>query len=278
MYLAPSSRRPLPAIGPIGEHRGPWMAEIEKGGVIKGVSEFRSNDNQLSTPARGGATSSRAMRRRQPITGAPWESLAVQSFGARLMDPELAGGPNAPSAMVLENPRGVIMQAVGQIEDHKAAGHVVGEIMKEQRGTAAPPNPATPLRRPSSRGGTPGASTSLVRAGGSMQAPVCRDRVSFGAVYEHRDSTGKPRLIASTGVVPERQWQLDWKDNKAVRDLAHHPDSAPGSNSHLVWVGVGSGPVGEDEMQRVRQAVVDARSERLQIDKLKSEKPYSHHF
>jgi len=281
MYQAPSSRRPLPAIGPIGEHRGPWMAEIEKGGVVKGVVEI--SNKRDSNVQQGGASSSRALRRRQPVAGAPWESLSVQTFGRTLMDPELAGAPNAPSAMVLENPRGVMLQAVGQVEDHKVAGQMVSTIMKEQRGSAAPPGlalmPPTPMRLNSnSRGATPGSgSTSLIRAGGTVQVPTRRDRVSFGAVYEHRDSSGKPRLIGSTGVVPERQWQLDWKDSKAVRDLAQHADSAPGANSHLVWVGVGAGPVGEDEMQRVRQAVVEARSDRLRIEKLGSVKPYSSH-
>lgn len=264
MYSVSSSRRPLPAIGPTGEQRGPWMAEIEKGGVVKGVTEFRSS----SQPS-----SSRAVRRRKPVAGAPWESLAVQTFGRKVMDPE--AGPNAPIAMTLQHPQGTVLQAVGHADDHKVAGQAVSAILKGKPSSAVDPTP--PRRQSESRGGASAASSSLVCAGGSTQV-ARRDRVAFGAVYEHRDSSGKARLIGSTGVVPERQWQLDWQDNRAVRDLALHPDSAPGSNAHLVWVGVGSGPVGEDEMQRVRQAVVEARSERLQIAKLGSEKPYSHHF
>merc|ERR1719345_575887 len=133
-YLAPASRRPLPAIGPIGEHRGPWMAEIGKGGVIKEVVEFRGgSSSSAQQPPAPGAQDSRAVRKRQPVAGAPWESLAVQTFGRKLMDPELAGTANAPAAMILENPRGVILQAVGHQDDHKVAAQMVSTITKEQK-------------------------------------------------------------------------------------------------------------------------------------------------
>ncbi|CAJ1375365.1 unnamed protein product [Effrenium voratum] len=91
----------------------------------------------------------------------------------------------------------------------------------------------------------------------------------FGAVYEHRDSAGKPRLIGSTDTMPEKQFALDSKSH-AVRSLR---DVRP----EVVWAGVGLGEVGAKEMAEVRQAVLAARSERLQIEKLGSVKPYSRH-
>lgn len=136
--------------------------------------------------------------------------------------------------------------------------------------------PGTGRAPAASRPGT-GASA-FARAEGAVAQGARPGHVSFGAVYEHRDQTGKPRLVASTDVLPERQFQLDWQESAAVRDLCKTHSGAPGSSGRLVWVGIGSGPVGQEEMAQVRQAVVEARAERLRIDKLGSAKPYSRHF
>merc|ERR1712048_471964 len=122
-----------------------------------------------------------------------------------------------------------------------------------------------------------GAESSLVSVNRGQQALMQRNKVSFGAVYEHRDAAGKAKLVGSTSVLPEHQFHLDWQENHAVKELSRNGGN-PGSSGHLVWVGVGSGPVGEQEMGRVRQAVVDSRAQRLQLEKLSSEKPYSRHF
>lgn len=265
-YRAPVSRRPLPGMGALGDRPGPWMAEITK----EDIKAMTSPADAQRAGSHGGG--GRALQRRQPVTHAPWESPTVQNFGARLFDSEARTASDAPSAMVLEGPRGALLQAVGEAVDHKVAGHVVAEIHKERStSSGAPP---TPSRGPRSKNLEN--STTLVRAGNGVQAPLQSERVAFGAVYEHRDWTGKPRLIGSTAVVPERQFQLDYQENPAVRDLCKQ--GTPGSSAKLVWVGVGSGVVGEDEMGRIRKAVVDARADRLNLEKLGSEKPYSRHF
>lgn len=165
--------------------------------------------------------------------------------------------------MVLQGADGVVLQAVGDVEDHKVAGRVVADIQREHIGEK-------PME--AARG------TQLVRAG-TAKAPLLQQRVAFGAVYEHRDFAGRPRLVASTNVLPERQFQLDCQQHPAVRDLvsARGGSAAPGASGQLVWVGVGAGQVGEAEMTRVREAVVDARAERFRLEKLSGVKPYSRH-
>lgn len=192
--------------------------------------------------------------RRRPLEAAPWESIAVQRLAGKLRDTRAMEAGGAPSAMILQGQNGgTILQAIGENEDHKVAGKAVLDLRQRQ-----------------ATGGGPAGST-------PSTAVEQRSRVAFGAVYEHRDAAGKPRLVGSTNVLPERQFQLDWQENNSIKQLTTRGDG-PGSSGHLVWVGIGSGPLGEQEMTTVRQAVVDARSERLKIEKLGSEKPYSRHF
>lgn len=55
----------------------------------------------------------------RPPGAAPWESDAVRNLGAQLQDPA-----SSLSAMVLEGPRGTLLQAVGAKEDNAVATHV----------------------------------------------------------------------------------------------------------------------------------------------------------
>ena len=98
--------------------------------------------------------------------------------------------------------------------------------------------------------------------------------MAFGAVYEHKDCFGKPRLIGCTGETPEQQFMLDYQQCKQVRALGR----ASELQSELVWAGMGTGFLGEQEMGEVRRAVMEKRSKRLQIEKLQSIKPYSRHL
>jgi len=100
-----------------------------------------------------------------------------------------------------------------------------------------------------------------------------RHKISFGAVYEHKDCFGKARLLGCTGETPEHQFMLDYINSKQVKALGR----ASELQSELVWAGMGSGFLGEAEMGQVRRAVMEKRSKRLQIDKLGSIKPYSRH-
>lgn len=306
MYLAPLSRRALPALGPIGENRGPWMAEVKPGSLGNGqalpadaktalanhaerlraqamaASGQQPRGSLPAAPSTAGsarsvaasdvsdvlisrAAASRLERRgRRQIAAAPWESMAVQELASRLNPGQVVDGAPAASAMMLQGRSGTVLQAIGDPEDHKVAGKLVAGLANQLKDR----NPGS--SRPS---------TALVDGGASASEALQaqRGRVAFGAVYEHRDAMGKPRLIGSTNVLPERQFQLDWQDNAAVKSMASR-EGAPGSSGRVVWVGIGAGPVGEKEMTRVREAIVDARADRLKVDKLASEKPYSRHF
>ena len=67
---------------------------------------------------------------------------------------------------------------------------------------------------------------------------------------------------------------LDYQQCKQVRALGR----ASELQSELVWAGMGTGFLGEQEMGEVRRAVMEKRSKRLQIEKLQSIKPYSRHL
>lgn len=241
------------------------MAEIPAGGLDR-LSTARSDCSSQHQSIVAPRANSYAMRRRQPVNSLPWESPAVQQFALSLQD---STGSSRPAAMILEGRHGTVLQAVGEVEDHKVAGKIVADI---QRDANALQNSSASSSRPGTQQGT-----QLKRVEHGLPAPITRPKISFGAVYEHHDFAGKPRLVSSTAAMPERQFQLDWQNNATVRELCQQHGDAPGSSGKLVWVGVGSGPVGEQEMGRVRQAVVDARAERLQLQKLSSEKPYSRH-
>eukprot|EP00929_Paragymnodinium_shiwhaense_P003844 TRINITY_DN104521_c0_g1_i1.p1 TRINITY_DN104521_c0_g1~~TRINITY_DN104521_c0_g1_i1.p1 ORF type:complete len:282 (-),score=61.45 TRINITY_DN104521_c0_g1_i1:13-858(-) len=276
--------------------RGPWMAQVNPGDLSKaGIggtlkasalqalrdqaersradamargppqtplgrpATGRSDVSSVGPPPRGLAA------RRKPLTAAPWESMAVQQFAGRLACSTALEAGTAPVAMRLQSANGsTLLAAMGDGDDHRVAGEVVVGL-QDSRGGGPP-----------SRAGS-AAQSGLVRVPRGQQAPLQKQQVSFGAVYEHRDMAGKPCLVGSTGVLPERQFQLDYQSSSKVQELARH--GGPGSSGHLVWVGIGCGGlVGESEMEQVREAIVDARSKRLQLDKLSSEKPYSRHF
>mmetsp|Transcript_60371 Transcript_60371/g.135965 ORF Transcript_60371/g.135965 Transcript_60371/m.135965 type:complete len:230 (+) Transcript_60371:58-747(+) len=212
-----------------------------------------------STPSTPMAGPPRAMRRRHHLAQQPWESMAVQSLANKLSSPPGQSSEDPVTALVLKSPQGTLLRAVGAKADHEVAGRILADIEQGGSSGSAPQHDSR--------------TKSLAKVGGGL---LSRQQVAFGAVYEHRDSCGKPRLVGSTNVLPERQFQIDWQEHSQVRSLAS--DSPGGGSGHLVWAGIGSGVVGEQEMGRVREAIVHARSERLQLQKLSSEKPYSRHF
>ena len=96
--------------------------------------------------------------------------------------------------------------------------------------------------------------------------------MAFGAVYEYKDSRGKPQFVGATGTVPEAQWKDDYGRNQAVRSLA-----GSGGSASVVWAGVGCGPCGPNEIAAARDAVCRDRAQRQQINELSGAKPYSRH-
>jgi len=164
------------------------------------------------------------------------------------------------STMVMQGPKGVVLQAIGSKQDHKVAGRLVTKIEKmamKNKGPVKEQPPTPPRDRPSASG-----STSLAKR--DPEKGPSTTEWSFGAVYEHRDAFGKPKLIGSTDKLPERQFMLDNKQG-VPSDM----------KQAVVWAGVSKMPA--DSMTEIRRGVADARSKRLEIDKLGSIKPYSHH-
>ncbi|CAE7701461.1 unnamed protein product [Symbiodinium sp. CCMP2456] len=155
-------------------------------------------------------------------------------------------------AMMLQGPAGRALLAIGTQDDHDVASRAAANIQ----------------RRTEQRPGAKGVQVDHP----SKALETSKTTLHFGAVYEHRDFSGKPRLIGSTDKVPEQQFELDWTTSDAVKSL-----SKDGMRSELVWAAVGSGLIGAGEMAEVRQSVMDARSDRLKVEKLRGVKPYSRH-
>mmetsp|Transcript_33976 Transcript_33976/g.79120 ORF Transcript_33976/g.79120 Transcript_33976/m.79120 type:complete len:214 (+) Transcript_33976:33-674(+) len=154
-------------------------------------------------------------------------------------------------AMMLQGPAGRALLAIGAQDDHDVASRAAANIQRRTE------------QRPGAKG---------VHADRPSKAlETSKTTLHFGAVYEHRDFSGKPRLIGSTDKVPEQQFELDWSSD-AVKSLRKD-----GMRSELVWAAVGSGVIGAAEMAEVRQSVMDARSDRLKVEKLRGIKPYSRH-
>lgn len=193
----------------------------------------------------------------------PWRSPAVAALALKLGNKE--SGCRAVEPMMLQGPRGTALRAIGEKEDHNVASHTVAQIERRRLRAA----------NASLQGGTSPSQALLkhLRAEGGGEligraqsgAPP-----TFGAVYEYQDSCGTAKIIASTGVLPERQFLLDKRQHSVLRAA---PDPS------LVWVGVsgGAGGLGEAQMAEVRQAVASARADRLQARKLADIKPYSRH-
>lgn len=219
----------------------------------------------------------------------PWKSPAVASFASRL------GTDQSLQALVLSGPRGTALRAVGEAEDHKIASRVVTklELRRTQlpddagRGLAANHGPrADPVEsRLMSRG-----RRAAVRRGTDValanEALARQPEQAFGAVYEYRDSCGTPHVVASTWVMPERQFALD---RRQYEDVLGNRSGERGAASGrlrfpddptLVWAGMsGQGRGGLDamEMAEVRRTVASERAERLHLHKLGDIKPYSRH-
>ena len=98
---------------------------------------------------------------------------------------------------------------------------------------------------------------------------------AFGAVYEHRDCFGKPKFVGSTtDRAPEEAFVADARQHQAVRNMLVHQ----GGQSNVVWAGAGDGRVlGPQEMQTITQGIVARRAKKLEVEKLRSIKPYSRH-
>ncbi len=185
------------------------------------------------------------------LARAPWESTAVRRFA------ESMGRSAQTEPCVVEGPEGTILAAVGDGRDHRIAGDVLSRLQAERRvGRGMEPRDCV-------------ASSALVAKG---RQPGPDGMSSFGVVYEHRDSTGKPHFVGETDLVCEHKWRLDTLEHDSVRGLLQQRGS-----TSVVWCGAGSGPVDAEANSAMRRAIVADRAERQRAAKLTGIKPYSRH-
>lgn len=234
----------------------------------------------------------------------PWQSPAVHELSQQV------GHAADATPMVLEGPTGTVMAAIGSARDHEVAGHALTQSMQQglaekleraqqrlapqvtmggpqqelgacsDRRLAVGANSVSPLSH-SSHGSSTHTSHSgaLAAAGTGRLAPAnCRGRVmpAFGAVYEYRNRAGKPVYVSNTDELPEAAYARDYQSHEGVRGLFRGPESAHG-RAKVVWVGVGGGPCGDEEMAAARSAVARERAQRQRISELGGAKPYSRH-
>lgn len=175
-------------------------------------------------------------------------------------------------ALILQGPRGTALRAAGEVVDHQVASKAVADIETRRQkldhgGVSGPTVDMAELKTFKRRNAVP-RSEDLVLAKPSEHL---RQEMSFGAVYEYRDSCGTAKVVGSTAAVPEKQFALDQR---------HYEHNLPKQNDpKIVWVGIsgGRGSLTATEMAEVRRTVASARAERLHAKKLSDIKPYSRH-
>lgn len=225
---------------------------------------------------------------------APWQSPAVRELA------QAVGKSSEATPMIVEGRTGITLACVGEQRDHDVAQRAVSSSLnrglheKLQRAEhekrqlqhrvatgAGPPPPANRVatfdggQRDGS--GRLVGSNAIVPSTGGPLAPTAGGReAAFGAVYEYRDSVGKPHYVSGTSMVPEVAFADDYRSHAGVRGLFEGPEASHG-RAKVVWVGVGGGPVGHAEMASARDAVAQKRSARQRITELSGAKPYSRH-
>ena len=224
----------------------------------------------------------------------PWQAPSVARLANQLA--RRGGAESGVLPMMVEGPMGTVLAAVGDERAHSIAGDVLSRCAEEQqqkggggggdRGWRTSRNPSAVERssRQSSRsrsgqltvrgsgGGSVGGRVPQTArdAGGSGARTLVRREPAFGAVYEHRDSFGKPVVVGETDTVPELAFERDLARHKQLRDLATYK----GGSAAVVWAGCGQN---RDSIAAVRSAVAKDRAERNRCDKLAGPKPYSAH-
>ena len=168
------------------------------------------------------------------VASEPWRSPAVAEFAAGLQEGNL-------EALILQGPRGTALRAAGEVADHQVASKAVAEIENRRLregpgGSATPglPGPAVDLAEVKTfrRNAVPRSEDLIV-----ARPSVRQKQMSFGAVYEYRDSCGTAKVVASTATVPEKQFALDQR---------HYEHTLPKQNDpKIVWVGISGGRQGK---------------------------------
>ena len=178
-----------------------------------------------------GRSDSGAISARHELVGSElWRSPAVAEFAVGLQQGNL-------EALILQGPRGTALRAAGEVVDHQVASKAVADIETRRQkldhgGVSGPAVDLAELKTFKRRNAVP-RSEDLVLAKPSEHL---RQEMSFGAVYEYRDSCGTAKVVGSTAAVPEKQFALDQR---------HYEHNLPKQNDpKIVWVGVSGGRQG----------------------------------
>ena len=267
----------------------------------RGVRRLAADDGQATGGGTARATNSIASSVAcRALIKRPWQAPSVARLANQLA--RVGGGEGSVLPMMVEGPTGTVLAAVGDERAHSIAGDVLSRCAEQQqrqkqqsgggggeRGwrTSRDPSAAERSSRQSSqrsrlgqltvRGGGGGSVGGRVPqtarggcGGGSDARTLARREPAFGAVYEHRDSFGKPVVVGETDTVPELAFERDLARHKQLRDLATYK----GGSAAVVWAGCGQN---RDSIAAVRSAVAKDRAERNRCDKLAGPKPYSAH-
>tara|TARA_B100000795_G_scaffold265859_1_gene248252 strand:- start:730 stop:1512 length:783 start_codon:yes stop_codon:yes gene_type:complete len=218
---------------------------------------WRDTNGRTVGNANNNNTTTRHKRRSLSLSGAaviaqrslhrnqPWTAPSVQQLSNRM-------GNNATARpLLVEGPAGPVISAVGSQTDHRVANTAL--INAQQRRLRS--GISMPTRR---------AGANVIARGGGQ---------SFGAVYEYRDSFGAPKITSATSSTPESSLIRDTQNHQGIRNLMTHRQGS----AAVVWSGVGTFPLGQQEMQDITQSIVEQRSKKYQTAKLRGPKPYSRH-
>lgn len=283
------TRTPLGGgLGPTGRERQPSLS--------KPLPDYAAHQERRDSraAARSGLAGPRtSVRRRaaddgmgtasnEQLAERPWQSPAVMRLMNRAMQPRRGDGTHhAVAPMIVEGPKGTVIRAVGEDRDHIVAGNAVARVQEERSRRQARAGPGAPemlLPPPTpslSRQAPPAMSGLSMGRPSSARKRAETDDYVFGAVYEHTDSFGKPKMLGTTSDRPEVAFRRDVTEHRGVARLL----GGGGGSSRVVWAGVGRriAGLGEAEIATVTQSVAADRSARLRVTQLSGIKPYSRH-
>lgn len=175
----------------------------------------------------------------------PWVAPSVQNLTRQM------GAVRDATPLIIEGIRGDVINAVGTPTDNNIASRVLSNAQENRVQQGVP-----------------------LLGGSSRINSNSKTNKVFGAVYEHRDCFGVPKVVGHTDGVPEARFSEDTKNHQDVRNMMTYE----GGRSKVVWAGTAALP-GESSkvMQGITSNIVDRRSEELRIEKLGGTKPYSRH-
>ena len=208
-------------------------------------------------------TGASIIARRNVFRDEPWKSSSVQALTSKM------GRGRDANPLLVEGPAGPVISAVGQRSDNAIASTVLAHAQEQRVKNGLP----MPFGRTQVSNAARRSAGNAILHGGQLRQRHNHKSCSFGAVYEHRDAFGKPKFVGRTEKAPEVRFAQDIQQHQAVRNLMTYERG----RSDVVWTGVGTYPLGPEEMSKITERIVEERSKKLHAQKLRGPKPYSRH-